>query len=188
MRVTGLYPSARGFRSQSVAPDLRQPSLILRNGHRRRSRTESATSSLEISQKSTRSWYAGYGFWKERFGGCDDVLSQSVEMSGVPWQIVGVAPPGFDFPAGARFWIPVRNDEQQCGRGCVFLNGIGRLADGVSLEAAQEEMKRIAEVLEREYPQANYDTTVMVQTLQQRTVGSVQLALLVLLGAVPPCC
>ena len=73
-----------------------------------------------------------YGYWQERLGGRSDVLSQSVEISGVPWPIVGVAPRGFDFPDGARLWMPVRNDDQQCGRGCVFLNGIGRLADGAT--------------------------------------------------------
>jgi putative ABC transport system permease protein len=131
-----------------------------------------------------RAIVVSHGFWQERLGGRDDVLSQSVEVNGVPWPIVGVAPRGFDFPAGARLWFPVRNDDQRCGRGCVYLNGIGRLADGISADAAQQEMTAIAAVLERDYPGANFDTTVMVQTLHDRTVGNVRLALVVLLGAV----
>ena len=131
-----------------------------------------------------RAIVVSHGFWQERLGGRDDVLSQSVEVNGVPWPIVGVAPRGFDFPAGARLWFPVRNDDQRCGRGCVYLNGIGRLADGISADAAQHEMTAIAAALERDYPDANFDTTVMVQTLHDRTVGNVRLALVVLLGAV----
>jgi len=131
-----------------------------------------------------RAIVVSHGFWQERLGGRDDVLSQSVEVNGVPWPIVGVAPRGFDFPAGARLWFPVRNDDQRCGRGCVYLNGIGRLADGISADAAQHEMSAIAAALERDYPDANFDTTVMVQTLHDRTVGNVRLALVVLLGAV----
>ncbi len=131
-----------------------------------------------------RAVVVGYGFWQDRLGGRDDVLSQSVEISGVTWPIVGVAPPGFDFPSGARLWMPVRNDDQQCGRGCVFLNGIGRLADGVSAQAAQQEMTTIAATLERAYPAANFNATVIVQTLHDRTVGSVRFALIVLLAAV----
>jgi predicted permease len=131
-----------------------------------------------------RAVIVSYGFWQERLGGREDVLSQSVEISGVPWPIVGVAPRGFDFPARARLWTAVRNDDQQCGRGCVYLNGIGRLADGVSADAAQQEMSTIAAALERDFPAANFNTTVMVQTLRDRTVGSVRLALVVLLGAV----
>jgi putative ABC transport system permease protein len=131
-----------------------------------------------------RAVIVSYGFWQERLGGRDDVLSQAVEVSGVPWPIVGVAPRGFDYPAGARLWTPVRNNDQQCGRGCVYLNAVGRLAEGTSAEASQQEMTSIAAALEREYPDANFDTTVMVQTLHDRTVGNVRLALVVLLGAV----
>jgi putative ABC transport system permease protein len=131
-----------------------------------------------------RAAIVSYGFWQERLGGREDVLSQNVEISGVAWPIVGVAPRGFDFPNGARLWLPVRNNDAQCGRGCVYLNGIGRLADGVSVHAAQQEMATIAANLEREYPAANTDVTVAVETLHDRTVGNVRLALFVLLGAV----
>jgi hypothetical protein len=126
----------------------------------------------------------GYGYWQERLGGRADVLSQSVEIGGVPWPIIGVAPRGFDFPNGSRLWMAVRSDDEQCGRGCVFLNGIGHLVNGASPQAAQQEMASLAAALEREYPNDNFDVTVMVQTLHDRTVGSVRLALVVVLGAV----
>jgi putative ABC transport system permease protein len=131
-----------------------------------------------------RAVVVSYGFWQERLGGRSDVLAQSVEISGTPWPIIGVAPRGFDFPNQARLWTPVRNNDEQCGRGCVYLNGIGRLADGVSLETAQQEMASIADALATEFPNANTDVTVMVQSLHDRTVGNVRLALIVLLGAV----
>ena len=126
----------------------------------------------------------GHGFWQERFAGRADVLGQTVEISGVAWPVVGVAPPGFDFPESARLWLPVRNNNEQCGRGCVYLNGIGRLAESASVEVAQQEMTAIAAALEREFPNANYDVTVMVQSLHDKSVGNVRLALLVLLAAV----
>jgi putative ABC transport system permease protein len=126
----------------------------------------------------------GFAFWQERFGGRGDVIGQTVDISGAPWPIVGVAPRGFDFPRGARLWLPVRNNDDQCGRGCVYLNGIGRLASGASLGAAQQELASIAAALERDFPADNTDVTVHVQSLRDRTVGSVQLALIVLLTAV----
>ncbi len=126
----------------------------------------------------------GYGFWQERFGGRDDVLAQTIEISGVPWPIVGVAPRGFEFPGGARLWAPVRNDDERCGRSCVYLNGIGRLAEGASVQAAQQELAGIAAVLEQSFPDDNTGVSVMVQSLHDRTVGRVRLGLLVVLGAV----
>jgi putative ABC transport system permease protein len=143
-----------------------------------------AFTSDEDRPNAPRAVIVSYGFWQERLGGRADVLSQSVEISGVPWAIVGVAPRGFDFPSGARLWTPIRNDDRQCGRGCVYLNGIGRLADGVTADAARQEMAAIAEGLERQFPNADFNVTVVVQTLHDRTVGSVQFALKVLLGAV----
>jgi putative ABC transport system permease protein len=131
-----------------------------------------------------RAIVVSYGFWQERFGGRPDVLSQSVEIGGMPWPVVGVAPRGFGFPDAARLWMPVRNNDEQCGRGCVYLNGIGRLADGVSVAAAQQEMASIADRLAEQFPNANTDITIMVQSLHDRTVGNVRLALIVLLGAV----
>lgn len=125
-----------------------------------------------------------HALWQERLGGRADVLSQSIDVSGVARPIVGVAPPGFEFPNKARLWSPVRNDDEQCGRGCVFLNGIGRLNDAATPLAAQQELASIAAALEQAYPNDNSNVTVMVQTLQDRTVGSVRLALVVLLGAV----
>jgi len=81
-------------------------------------------------------------------------------------------------------WQPVRNDDQRCGRNCVYLNGIGRLAANASVATAQQELSAIAAALEREFPNTNTDSGVMVQSLHDRTVGSVQLALVVLLAAV----
>ncbi|MGE0862723.1 MAG: ABC transporter permease [Vicinamibacterales bacterium] len=131
-----------------------------------------------------RAIIVSHSFWQDRMGGRADVLQQSIEVSGIPRQIVGVAPPGFDYPNQARLWGPVRNDDTQCGRSCVFLDVIGRLADGATPQAAQQEMTGIAAALEQAFPNDNTNVTVMVQTLQDRTVGSVQLALMVLLGAV----
>ena len=77
-----------------------------------------------------RAVVVSYGFWQERLGGRADVLASRSRSAASPWPIVGVAPRGFDFPRGARLWMPVRNNDEQCGRGCVYLNGIGRLAGG----------------------------------------------------------
>ena len=69
-----------------------------------------------------------HAFWQQRLGGRPDVLSQAIEISGRPRPIVGVAPPGFDFPSGAALWIPFAADDKACGRGCVYANVIARLA------------------------------------------------------------
>ena len=125
-----------------------------------------------------------YGFWKERLGGRPDVLGTMIELSSRPTEIVGVAPAGFDFPNNARIWTPIKNDDANCGRGCVYLDGIARLKEGVAVEQAREEMRGIAARLEEAFPNANTNVTAGVALLQDDTVRNVRLALLLLLGSV----
>jgi predicted permease len=125
-----------------------------------------------------------HGFWQERLGGRADVLSQVIEIGGRPRPIVGVAPPGFDFPVGADLWMPLANDDRACGRDCVYSNVIGRLSAGTTVDAARAELTGIAASLEAAYPAANANITVDVTTLHDRIVGDVRLALVILLAAV----
>src|SRR6185436_18166398 len=89
-----------------------------------------------------------HGFWKERLGSRPDVIGTTIEVSGRPTVIAGVAPPGFDFPDKARLWAPMQNDDAACGRGCVYTDGIGRLKDGVTAEQARQELAALAATLE----------------------------------------
>jgi hypothetical protein len=74
---------------------------------------------------------AGYQYWQDRLGGRSDVIGATVEITEVPFEIVGIAPPGFEFPDGAQLWWP-RQLSAGCGRGCHTLYAIGRLAQGSS--------------------------------------------------------
>ena len=125
-----------------------------------------------------------YGFWKERLNGRSDVIGSTIELSSRPWEIVGVTPQGFAYPTDARIWTPVQNDDQDCGRGCVYLNGLARLAPDATVESARTEMTGIAARLEREFPDANTNVTIGVSRLQDQIVGDVKPALWMLFGAV----
>jgi hypothetical protein len=64
------------------------------------------------------------------------------------------------------------------------MNGVGRLRDGVTLEAAQQELDGLARQIEREFPVSNANTTFLAMTLQESLVGAVQRPLYLLLGAI----
>jgi len=126
----------------------------------------------------------GYAFWQDRFGGDRNVLGKTLQISGEPHEIVGVAPPGFDYPQGAQVWAPLYLNVEGCGRDCHFLQVIGRLADGSSVNAASNEITELSRHLEERYPVLNYGKRFNLVTLEQEVVGEVRTALLVLLGAV----
>jgi len=129
-----------------------------------------------------------YATWQNRFGGRSNVLGESVQLSGVPYTIVGVLPSTFQFaPTGAaEFWVtlhPVDHCSQR--RSCHDLLGVARLKDGVSIETARAEMKGIARQLEMQYPNDNRDQGAFVAPLSEMIVTDVRPILLVLLsGAV----
>jgi hypothetical protein len=60
----------------------------------------------------------GHEFWRTRLGGDPDVLGRTLQLNGTPRKVIGVAPPGFDFPGEAEFWVPWHLDVEGCGRGC----------------------------------------------------------------------
>jgi putative ABC transport system permease protein len=84
-----------------------------------------------------------HGFWQERLGGARDVLDQTLELNGRRHSIVGVAAAGFEYPAGARLWLAVRNDDENCSRGCVYLNTVARLKPGTTLLQARQEYPKL---------------------------------------------
>jgi len=46
----------------------------------------------------------GHGLWQRIFGGETDLASLSIDVFGVKARVIGVMPPGFEFPAGAQVW------------------------------------------------------------------------------------
>jgi predicted permease len=126
------------------------------------------------------------GLWRERFGGDPAALGQSVILDGMPHEIVGVAPSGFDFPRGRDLWRPLEYDQQfrTRSRGAWYLSGIGRLRAQVPFEEARAEAATIGARLAAAYPADNEGVGLTVRPLHEAMVGKVRTPLFVLLGAV----
>jgi putative ABC transport system permease protein len=127
------------------------------------------------------------GFWKKYLGGSPSVIGSALTLSGVPYTVVGVMPSGFDLPRGsAQLWIPIKvgYPEAADARVAQFLYAVGRLRDGVRLEAAQAEIELIGKRLGKLYPEADRDRRWLVVALHRRVVGKIRPALLVLMSSV----
>src|SRR4029434_10967090 len=132
-----------------------------------------------------------YGLWQKHFGGNADVVTQSVNLDGRSYNIVGVMPPGFDLPGIADVWIPLQADIDSLPlteRAATNNTIIARLRPGVSLRQADAELKAIARQLEQEYPNFRRGWTVKVISLRQDLLGDlegrVHRALFALMGGV----
>jgi len=128
--------------------------------------------------------FLSHGFWQRRFGGDPKVIGQSLSLDGESYTVVGVAPPGFDFPRKRDLWLPLALDWAKENRGNHFLSVVGRLRPGVPVGQAQAEMSGIAARLEKQYPGYDQGWGIVVLPLQQVVVEKIRPALLVLLGVV----
>ena len=127
----------------------------------------------------------GHEFWQRRLGGDPDVLGTAIELSSVKYEIVGVAPAGFDFPRGAEAWTALQIDtESDCGRGCHFLTTVGRLADETPIEALNHQLMALSEALEEQHPRSNTHKRFAALSMLEQQVQPVRGALWMLLGAV----
>jgi putative ABC transport system permease protein len=121
--------------------------------------------------------------WQDRLGGAADAVGRKVQLHGRAFTVIGVAPPGFRFGEPVDVWTPLNQDGQQPRR-AEFLDVVGRLAHGVTLQRAQVEMKAVSERLARQYPQTNATIRSEVAGLREEVVGKVRPALLAFMGAV----
>ncbi|HKD12714.1 MAG TPA: ABC transporter permease, partial [Thermoanaerobaculia bacterium] len=127
-----------------------------------------------------------FGFWKSRLAGDPAVLGRVLRLSGFDYPIVGVLPADFDFPMrDVQVWVPLRLTAGRIrDRQSRWVYAVGRLNNGVSLAAAQQEMDAVTAAQSRRDPEALANWGVRIVPLQEDIVGAVRPALLILQAAV----
>ena len=127
----------------------------------------------------------GDRLWHRRYGGDRAVVGRDVELDGVTYKIAGVAPPGFQFPKLAEFWVPsVLSPAERDNRQDAYLAVIGRVRASTSVEQAQAEMATIAERLGSEHPATNRGWTVTLARVDDMFVGPRRMPLALVMAAV----
>ncbi|MFQ5694509.1 MAG: ABC transporter permease, partial [Terriglobia bacterium] len=130
----------------------------------------------------------GHGLWQRQFGGDRGLVDQTLTLDGEPYAVIGIMPPGFRFPpfwfTEAEMWAPLAFEARDATNHSRHLRTFARLRSGVTLAQAQAEMDTIARRLVQTFPDANAETRVNVEPLQEPVVSSVRPALLVLLATV----
>ena len=107
----------------------------------------------------------GHRFWRDELGGNPDVLGSTLELNRDSYTIVGVAPAEFrgHVPfVSLDLWVPMVQDERLAGvegrgvsRNTSWMEVIGRLRDGATIEQADAAAKQVYRRLESEYPEMN---------------------------------
>jgi predicted permease len=144
----------------------------------------------EEAEERRRLALISHRFWQTRFGGSPDAIGASILLDGLPSQIIGILPAGFEIRSfDADVWEPhtlfadweARRGTRNAGSWIV----VGRLRPNVTVDQAQAEMSAIARVLDEALPAADRNRGVSVVPLSLHVVGSrSRLALWMLTGAV----
>lgn len=125
----------------------------------------------------------GHRLWIDRFGGDPGAIGRSIELAYEPHRIVGVMPPGFDFPDGAEVWRPLL--PSVFTRRFHVVQTIARLAPGESNASAGQELEAIVSASAEAEPELHQTvTSASVRGWHAQLVADVRPAILVLAGAV----
>ena len=125
-------------------------------------------------------------YWVQSLGSAVTFSTLHLRIENRIYTVVGVMPPGFQFPAKADLWLPAELDVENRSRTSHNFQAIGRLRDGITVSQAAVDLSAIAKDIIRQSPeQGDYlladATTIPLQSSLTRRVGS---TLYVLLGAV----
>lgn len=98
----------------------------------------------------------GHALWARLFATDPQIVGSMVRLDGEPFEVIGVAPPGFAIPEGSQLWVPLAyGSDEWTDRRNRWLITVGRLRDGVTIEQAGAEFSGIAERQRREHPDTN---------------------------------
>jgi predicted permease len=133
-----------------------------------------------------------HGLWQSRYGGERSVIGSDIEVDGRPRTVVGIMPPDFRLPADyqtsepVQLWLPLRLDPTDLsGRGSHYLEVVGRLRDGVTLEQANADLLSISTALIEQgfySPESNFHSYVV--PLDEEILGNARAAVWLIYGAV----
>jgi len=112
----------------------------------------------------------GFGLWHDRFGGDPDLVGESVLINSEPYTVIGIMPRRFAFPDIEEIWMPIRSDPAT-SRERYYLNMVGRLRPGITLETARTELAGLASHCAELNPGFGDDLTYVTVPLSEQYIA-----------------
>ena len=136
----------------------------------------------------------GEGLWRTRFGSDATVIGRQTRLAGRMYTVIGVMPASFAFDIPGRPSSGLRSIwtllSPPAGRGPAeryphYMSVIGRLKEGVTLDAARADMRAVSDAIAAETPATNTGHRATVDPLRgQMTSPDLRLTSFLLLGVV----
>ena len=122
--------------------------------------------------------------WRTHLGGDPSAIGRQLRLNGESYQIVGVMPPGFQFPQqGTGVWVPFHARQQDQERNSHSFQVTARLAPGVTFETARADVEQVGQALRQRYPE-NATEGSTITRMAEHNLAQVRTMLTALMGAV----
>jgi predicted permease len=121
--------------------------------------------------------------WRDRFASDSAIVGKTIALNGPLFTVVGVMPPGFQYPNDTDVWHRIQWDVGQHSRGAHFMESIFRLKPGITMEAANNELRALTKRLGAENPSTNGEYSARAVPLATEIVGFFRPALFALFSA-----
>jgi putative ABC transport system permease protein len=135
---------------------------------------------VEFESPDNLSVILGYQLWRDVYGSDPEIIGKTIPTTEVALPVVGVAPPGFDYPDGANIWFSLPHSPAGTNHG---FQGVARLSPGAAIQRAEGELAVLASRLEEEFPGANRGRGFRVTSLRDEIIGDMRSTLIILMGA-----
>jgi len=133
------------------------------------------------------------GLWHHAFHADPHIIGKTMRLDDEDYLILGVMPPGFNFPMKLgttaalptdqmQFWMPLGIDFSKEPHGDANSGLIARLRNGASLAQAQQQIEAVYQSLDQRYPVTCAGLSAVLLSLQQQTTGQVRAPLFALLA------
>src|SRR4030095_2347937 len=117
------------------------------------------------------------GLWRDRFGADQTWLNRTIQLDGTAHTVIGVLPPGFNYPDHSAFWAPL--DVRPAQNLSFTRPAIARLKAGTTPEAARASFETFAA-----NQQGGSQLAARLSPLHDAVVGDTRVTLFVFAGAV----
>jgi putative ABC transport system permease protein len=123
-------------------------------------------------------------FWTRRFNRDPSAVGRTLVIGGKGYPIVGVMPASFT-PATTDVWLPAKTSAWLLAqREARFMNGVGRLKPGVTIEQAARDLALAQDELARQFPKTDRGWSAEVRSLKDARIDSSRRGLVLLFASV----
>ena len=127
----------------------------------------------------------GYELWRIRYALDSSIVGRTVRLNGEPTEIVGIMPGRFGWFDEEDLFLPLALDPAKEHRGSHYLEAVGRLKSGITMDRANAVLSAVAARVAEQEPTVHAGRGFAAIPMRAHLVpGDVKLVVSVMMGAV----